>query len=112
MKTITMLLAAVAVFSLPVLAGAQTTPTDVRSAEINKRQARQQNRIDRGVQSDQLNAQEAARLERGQARVQKMEDRARADGTISGKEARRINRAQNVESARIYRQKHDKQTAK
>ena len=40
-----------------------------------------------------------------------MEDRAKADGTVTKGEARRINRAQDVQSARIYTQKHDKQKA-
>jgi hypothetical protein len=37
-----------------------------------------------------------------------MENRALADGNISQGEFRRIERAQNVESRRIYHQKHDR----
>jgi hypothetical protein len=107
-----MWLAAVAVVVTPAMVNAQTTPSDARGARIDKRQSLQQQRIDKGVQSGQLNARETARLERGQSRIQKMEDRARADGTITGKEARRINRAQNANSARIHRQKHDGQTSR
>ncbi|MDH4174845.1 MAG: hypothetical protein OEV97_13990, partial [Betaproteobacteria bacterium] len=59
-----------------------------------------------------LNEREAARLERGQERVQKMEDKASADGKLSAKERVRIERAQDKQSRRIYREKHDRQRAK
>ena len=52
---------------------------------------------------------EAARMEAGQARVQGMENRAQADGTVTGRERARIEHAQDVQSARIHRQKHDRQ---
>ncbi len=108
------MMAAIAMIALPALAGAQTTattPSDVRSKRIDQRQANQDQRINQGVQSGQLNQRETARLDRGQAHVNKMENRARADGKISKAEANRIEKAQDVQSARIYRQKHDRQTA-
>jgi hypothetical protein len=94
--------------TLPGLAGAQTSST----TRIDTRQERQQTRIDKGVESGQLNEKEAARLQRGQDRVQKAEDRAAADGTITKGERARIEHRQNEQSRRIYRQKHDRQTAK
>jgi hypothetical protein len=109
-----MMMAAVAMVTLPALVNAQTTtttPSDLRQDRIDQRQANQDKRIDQGVQSGQLNQREAARLDKGQARVDRMENRALADGRVSKGEARRIERAQDVQSARIYRQKHDKQTA-
>ena len=51
-------------------------------------------------------------LERGQGRVQKMEGKAAAAGKISAKERVRIERAQDKQSRRIYREKHDRQRAK
>jgi len=47
-----------------------------------------------------------------QERIGKMEDRAKADGTVTKKERARIHHAQDQESKRIYRQKHDRQHAK
>lgn len=44
--------------------------------------------------------------------VQKMEDRAAADGQVTKKERRRVEHAQNQQSRKIYREKHDRQTAK
>lgn len=69
-------------------------------------------RIDKGVESGQLNQKEAARLEKGQEHVQKMEDRALKDGKVTKQEKRNIEHAQDVQSKRIARQKHDKQKAK
>lgn len=80
---------------------------------IDNRQARQEQRIDQGIASGALNGREAARLERGQTRVERYEDRALAnDGKIGPREGRAITRAQNVQSRRIYRQKHDRQIAR
>ena len=107
MKTVN-ILAAAAFAALAVPAFAQTTSTP----RIDQRQQNQQQRIDPGVKSGQLNEKEAARLEKGQARVQKMEDKAVADGKVTAKESRQIERAQDKQSRRIYREKHDKQTAK
>ena len=92
--------------ALALPAFAQTTP------RIDKRQAEQQRRIDQGVKSGQLTEKEAARLEKGQARIQRMEDKAKADGVVTKKEHARIEHQQNVESRKIARQKHDRQTAK
>lgn len=79
------------------------------SARIDERQARQDARIDQGVASGQLTQREAARMEAGQARVQGMENRALSDGTVTRRERARIEHAQDVQSARIHRQKHDRQ---
>jgi len=95
-----------AAFAVSALAQTQSTP------RIEKREQNQERRIEQGEKSGALNEREAARLERGQARVQKMEDKAAADGKVSAKERVRIERAQDKQSRRIYRQKHDAQRAK
>ena len=107
MKTVKIITFA-ALTALSVPAFAQTTSTP----RIDQRQQNQQQRIDQGVKSGQLNQKEAARLEKGQARIQKMENKAMADGKMTKKERARIEKAQDEESRRISRQKHDKQTAK
>ncbi len=107
MKIVTILKAAVlAALAIPALAQTTSTP------RVDQRQEKQQQRIDKGVQSGQLNRKEAARLEKGQARVRKMEDKAAADGKVTAKERRKIERTQDRQNRRIARQKHDKQTAK
>ncbi len=103
----TMVIAAIAAaFALPAAAQTQSTP------RIDTRQQIQERRIEQGEKSGALTDKEAARLDKGQARVQKMEDKAAADGKLSAKERRRIEQAQDKQSRRIYREKHDKQGAK
>jgi hypothetical protein len=82
---------------------AQSTP------RIDGRQAYQEWRINQGIATGSLNAPEAARLEAGQARVGRMEGRALSDGVVSHGEQVRIEQAQDVQSRRIWRQKHDAQ---
>ena len=106
MKIVTFVaVAAVAVLASPAFAQSSTP-------RIDQRQANQERRIEQGEKSGALNQKEAARLEKGQARVQKMENKALADGKVTKKERARIERAQDQQSQRIYREKHDKQSAK
>ena len=98
----------IAAFALPGLSLAQTATT----SRADKRQERQDKRIEQGVKSGELNKKEAARLEKGQARVQKMEDKAMADGKMTKKERARIEHKQDQQSRKIAREKHDKQKAK
>jgi Spy/CpxP family protein refolding chaperone len=98
--------AVLAALSLSAFAQTNSTP------RIDQRQANQERRIEAGEKSGQLNRREAARLEKGQGRVQKMENKAVADGKVTAKERTRIEKAQDKQSRKIARQKHDKQTAK
>jgi uncharacterized membrane protein YebE (DUF533 family) len=93
------------VIAVPVFAQANTPV-------IDQRQANQERRIDQGVASGELNARETARLDRGQQRVENMETRAKSDGVVTRGERAKIQHTQNVQSKRIYRQKHDRQTAR
>ncbi len=78
---------------------------------IDKRQQRQQQRIDQGVASGELNAREAHRLQRQQGAVQAAEDKAKADGVVTAAERRHINKMQNQTSRNVHKQKHDRQAA-
>ena len=75
-----------------------------------QRNINQQQRIEQGVQSGSLTNKETARLERGEARIDKAEARAGANGKVNAREQRRIQRAENRESRRIQREKHDAET--
>jgi len=104
MKTVKFITTAlVAAFTLPAFAQTDSTK------RIDQRQLNQERRIEQGVNSGTLNEREAARLDRGQARVEKMEDKASADGKVTMKERARIEHAQDQQSRRIYREKHDRQ---
>src|SRR5882672_8744929 len=98
--------AAFAAFTLPALSQTSSTP------RIDQRQANQERRIEQGEKSGALTNKEAKRLEKGQAHVQKMENKAVADGKVTPKERAKIDKAQDKQSRAIYKQKHDKQTAK
>ena len=89
----------------PLAALAQSTATP----GFDQRQANQEQRIQQGAQSGSLTQREAARLDRGQDRLQRIEDKAKSDGVVTKQERARLQHAENVESKRIYRQKHDRQ---
>jgi opacity protein-like surface antigen len=76
---------------------------------IDQRQANQEQRIDQGVASGQLNEREANRLNKQQEHVNKMEDRAKSDGVMTKRERARIGAAQHRASRHIAREKHDRQ---
>jgi hypothetical protein len=88
----------------PNSASSQRMQADVQ------RNINQQSRIEQGVQSGSLTNRETARLERGEARIDRAEARAGADGRVGPREQRRIQKAENRESRRIHREKHDAQT--
>ena len=53
---------------------------------IDARQARQEQRIDQGVASGQLNKRETRRLDREQGAINRAENKAKADGTVTALE--------------------------
>jgi len=87
----------------PLSASSQRAQADVQ------RDVNQQQRINNGVRDGSLTNREAAKLERGQAHVDAREARAGANGRISAREQRGIQRADNRQSVRIHRQRHDAQ---
>jgi len=105
------IIAAALIAAIPALSHAQAKDP-AATPGIDKRQEIQQKRIDQGVQSGELNKRETARLERHQAGIEKIENKAKADGTVTKNERAKIHHAQNHESQRIHRQKHDRQKAK
>ena len=96
-----LLVTAVAVFAATVAAAQTATP------RIDRREARQHVRIQQGVRSGELTRGETARLRAGERHVGRMEDRARADGRVTPHERAGITRAQDRESRRIWRLKHN-----
>lgn len=86
-----------------VTAFAQSTGSGVQR-DIN-----QQQRIEQGLKSGELNTKEASRLEGEEARVERMQANALKDGKLSPAKAQRIDHAQNKVSGDIAREKHDAQ---
>jgi hypothetical protein len=90
--------------------GNPNSPSSQRMQADVQRNINQQQRIEQGVQNGSLTNREVGKLERGQARDNAMQDRAGRDGQVGPNEQRRIQNAENTQSRRIYRQKHDAQT--
>lgn len=101
MKLSRKLIVTAALAALPFAALAQTT------GNMYDRNVEQQNRIEQGLRTGDLNVQEASRLERQEAGVSRMESRALRDGTLSDAERARINGAQDRVSQNIARERQD-----
>ena len=97
-----------ALFLCTVAAGAQAAGP--RTDEVVDRDVNQQERIEQGLQSGELNTREAGRLERQETRIDRTEARDLKDGKLSPAEQARINQMQNRTSRNIYGEKHDAST--
>jgi hypothetical protein len=85
----------------PNSASSQRMQADVQ------RNVNQQQRIEQGVQSGQLTNREVSNLEKGQANVNRKEARAGANGHVSANEQHSIQAAENHQSRKIYKEKHN-----
>lgn len=94
---------------LIVLSAILTLPfTDALAQDrMDRRQNRQEDRIEHGKSSGELTEKESQALERGQDRIEKMENKAKSDGTVKRREAHRIEKMQDRQSRRIHRMKHN-----
>ena len=101
MKRITVVILVAVLGSLMAGAAMAGTP------RIDCREARQRDRIVEGRMSRQLTAGERARLNAGQRHIARMERRAGRDGAFTARERVRLERAQDRQSRRIYRLKHN-----
>jgi hypothetical protein len=87
-------------------------PSSASSTQMQaavQRDANQEARINQGVKSGELTTHEAGKLEQGQAHVAHAEANAAANGRMSRAESAHVQRAENRQSHRIHRQKHDQQ---
>jgi hypothetical protein len=92
---------------------AKGNPNSVSSQRMQadvQRNVNQQQRIEQGVKSGQLTNREVGNLERGQANVNRAEARAGANGHVGPNEQKRIQQAENKQSKKIHREKHNAQT--
>lgn len=79
-----------------------------QAGENAQRDADQQERIEQGLQSGQLNTKETGHLERQEQAIDRQESRdLKSGGTLTSQEQARINREQNRVSSDIYRDKHN-----
>ncbi|MFI5371703.1 MAG: hypothetical protein ACHQ52_09100 [Candidatus Eisenbacteria bacterium] len=99
---------AIALFAIS-LAGNAVAGT--ATPRVDRREARQDTRIDQGVRSGALTPGEQARLRAGQAHIDRVEARAKADGMVGPRERRHMERALNHENRAIRRLKHNRRVA-
>jgi hypothetical protein len=80
-------------------------------AEVDRREARQQERIAEGVENGSLTPRETANLEHREAKIHNeiQRDRAANGGHLTRAQRAKINREQNRTSRAIYRKKHNAQ---
>ena len=83
-------------------------PGHPRVNQVNRREARQQNRIGNGVKNGSLSPKQTSNLEKREASVQSREqkDMAAHNGHLTKAEQKGINRQQNRISKSIYKDKH------
>jgi hypothetical protein len=99
----------VAAFAVALSVSAMVAQTAAAST-IQQRKVRQQDRIAQGVRSGELRAGQTARLEHQERGINREERgmRAQDHGRLTAYDRRTIHRQQNVESRRIYRDKHER----
>jgi hypothetical protein len=78
------------------------------SPRIDRREARQQGRINRGIRSGALTPRETYRLQRQQANIRAKEAIFKSDGKFSQRERRVVKGQLNRSSQSIYRLKHNR----
>jgi hypothetical protein len=105
MKFSNVVLAAIVAFAPAAIYAQTATPPP----DINQRKVDQQDRIAKGVKSGELTAGETSRLEHQEAGINKEEHgmRAQDNGHLTVQDRKTINHQQNVESKRIYTDKHN-----
>jgi uncharacterized membrane protein YebE (DUF533 family) len=74
---------------------------------INRREWRQEKRIERGIASGRLTPREARALEREQSHIRYMEARMKSDGHLTARERLRLHHRLNVASRDIWRLNHN-----
>ena len=84
---------------------------ETNQARIDQRQARQQQRIEKGRATGELTPDEVARLQKGQEEVRRLEQGAAADGRLTRKERLQIEKAQDDQSAQIRAERKDREKA-
>ena len=97
------------VINILFIAVTLTIAFKAQAERMQRRSNHQQGRISGGINSGSLTRHEARKLNAGQDRIERMEDRAMLDETLSSKEKLKIEKAQDRQSRKIYKQKHDLQ---
>ncbi len=116
-KLLTLSLSAALFAGVSTLTYAQeptATPDDKhpRVEQVKERQDKQQDRIEAGEKSGELDKHEAKKLEKDEKRIheEKKEDREKHDGHLTKSEQEKLNRQQDKVGEKIYTDKHNAET--
>ncbi len=90
-----------------VLVLTASLPALAQNREIDQRQYRQQNRVERGIHRGELNPREARAIRAEQLRIDRMQRRAMMDGRMTRREQREIEQAQDRLSYMIRHARND-----
>lgn len=90
-----------------ILGLASNASAGTYSPRVDRREARQQKRINNGIGSGALTPKETYRLQRQQANINAQETRFKSDGNLSRRERRVLENHQDRASKNIYRAKHN-----
>jgi hypothetical protein len=104
-----LLAAAAAVASIAASAQQPFSRFDTNTPDIDARQARQEERIERGIMRGDLTRREARTLMQGQRQIARLEAQAKADGRVDRREMRYLVALLDQADAQIreLRQNHD-----
>jgi len=92
-----------------ILLSLLTLAGQAMATSINQKQHNQRQRIAQGVATGELTKKETKRLVNGQRELNRMQRRAKSDGVVTRKERVRLHAKAGLESAKIAKNKHDKQ---
>ena len=92
----------VAALAITSVAEAQT-----RTPVINRREHRQERRINQGVRSGELTRNEARHLRGDERKIRNDKRMAKADGRVTRGERQHLRREENRTSRAIYHKKHN-----
>jgi len=79
----------------------------IETSDIDARQARQEERIERGIARGELTRREARTLQQGQREIARFEARARTDGRVNRYEMRHLTALLDQADAQIRELRHN-----
>lgn len=92
---------------LLVMGAGITCAGSIYDPGINRREWRQERRIDQGLASGRLTPWEARALDREQSRIRYIEAQMKSDGYLTSRERLRLHHELNVASRNIWRLNHN-----
>lgn len=97
----------IALFALVVMVIGLAGAGESLAGRIERRDSRQHDRIEDGIEDGKITRQEARFLRNGQHRIDNQKDRAMRDGHLSKREQMRLEQRQYLANRHIYRMRHN-----